>query len=368
MNSEAPETSLASEGLTRRQVLQFGLCGGVSSLLLGPDLVEARPLLSPQRIPHLQGISDIGSMIQGRGWAPKPGLVVSATSDTVYPMLAPGVNASIAQKMVNSIMMRLSGKGTPAKAWGSLFGPGDRVGILIDSVGAPRTRTRKETIGAVLTGLRAAGVNPNQTMIWCAKSGYLPRIGLPINTNRPGVKIFGADQMGWDFRVVLKMKSGLFGTKLPLSYIVTTLCTHIINIATLEDHPVIGARLCLAQQVISSLRGGNYLERRWGGVGISQVARWKIMRQRFVLHMVDGLAGACNGGLHTWHPQIIMAGTDPVALDRLAFGMIEDQRQKLGKPSITGTRRTPRYINNAAANGIGIANLTNIRHQQIRLK
>lgn len=368
-DSEAPVAeAILPQGLTRRQILQWGLASGVTTALLGSAEADARPYLSPQRIPNLQGISDIGSMVQGKGWSKKPGLVVSATSENVYPMLAPMVDAKRTQAMVDAIVMRLSGQASAAKAWGSLFGPGDRVGILIDEVGNANMRTRKETIYAVLRGLRAAGVNPNQTILWCGRASYLPRIGFRINTNRPGVKVCGADQMGWDKRAALKISRGLFGSKLPLSRIVTMLCSHIINIATLEDHPVIGARLCLAQQVLSSLRGGNLLERRWGGVGISQVAGWNVMRQRFVLHMIDGLAGSCNGGLHNWHPQLIMAGTDPVALDRLAFGIIENKRQQLGKPAITGTRRSPRYINNAAASGVGVANLTQIRHQQLRIK
>ncbi len=367
MSSKPPSTDNPSSTATRRQLLQWGLLGGAGAWLFPESEAEARPRLSQPSIPHLGGVSDIGSMVQGYGWRHN-GLVVSAHSDNAYPMIAASPNGAVVQKMVDAVMMKLSGQSTPDKAWGSMFGQGDRVGILIDERGNDRTKTRQATIQAVLAGLQSAGVSLNQTVIWCQFGRYLPLLGYKINLRNPGLKAVGADQVGYDRRYGLKIRQGLFGKTLGLSRIVTSLCTHIINIASLEDHPIIGARLSLAQQAIASLEGGQMLERRWGGVGIGTVAAWNIMRQRFVLHFIDGLAGAYNGGLNAWHPEMIFGGTDPVALDRIALGYIESERQNRGKTQISATRRSPIYINNAASNAVGIANLFRIRHQRIRIK
>lgn len=356
---------------TRRQLLcrglGVGILGALGTTIMPVSPSEARPRIKPGNIPDLSGISDVGSMVRGTGWN-HPGLVVSAQADGVYSMVSPSPNAALTQKMVDGIMMRLSGQSTAEKAWGSLFGPGDRVGILFDAIGNHRTRTRAEVIQSVLQGLKLAGVVPAQTVLWCMYSRSLPALGYSINLQGPGLKIVGADQVGHESNMGLKFKQGLFGTTLGLSRIVTRLCTHIINIATLEDHPILGASLCLAQQAISSLRGGQALERHWGGPHIGRIATWPILRQKFVLHFIDALAGGYDGGEHSWHPETILGGTDPVALDRIAFGMIESERQNAGKPLISGTARTPRYINDAASGGVGLANLLQIRHVRLRIQ
>lgn len=356
-----------SHGLTRRQVVQAGVGGVLGSLLWPGADSDARPRIKPSKVPDLSAIEDVGSMIQSTGWR-RPGQVVSVVSDSAFPLVSSAPNDAVVKTMVNTILMKLSGKATADKAWGSLFGPGDRVGILIDERGNGRTRTRKATIDAVLAGLQSAGVSPNQIILWSQYGRFLPHLGYALNIRGKGLKVAGADQVGFDKRHGIKSKRGMFGSVRGFSRIVTALCSHVINIATLEDHPIIGARLCLAQQAIASLQGGAFLERRWGGLGIAQIAGQPMLRQRFVLHFIDGLAGSYSGGAHAWHPEVILGGTDPVALDRIGFGLIESERQRGGKPLISGTRRTPRYINNAASIGLGVANLMRIRHQQIRLK
>lgn len=351
---------------TRRRLLRWGVLGGLGAVISPANSAEARPRVRPDQIPHLSGIADVGSMVRGFGWNHR-GLVVSAHADGVYSMVSPTPNASLTQKMLDSIMMRLSGESTAEKAWGSMFGPGDRVGVLFDELGNHRTRTRPAVIQAVLHGLKLAGVTPAQTVLWCMYSRSLPALGYTINVQGPGLKIIGADQIGYEKNIGLKFNQGLFGSTLGVSLIVSQLCTHVINIATLEDHPILGARLCLAQQAMSSLRSGQALERSWGGPHIGQIAAWNIMQQKFVLHFIDALAGGYDGGEHSWHPETILGGTDPVALDRIGFGMIESERQNAGKPLITGTARTPKYINDAAANGVGIADLLQIKHINLRI-
>jgi uncharacterized Fe-S center protein len=48
-----------------------------------------------------------------------------------------------------------------------------------------------------------------------------------------------------------------------------------------------------------------------------------------------------------------MVSTDPVALDSVAWKMIEDQRQKLGLKSLTAEEREPKWIASAAKAGLG---------------
>jgi hypothetical protein len=366
MSEHLPSHPLSSKQITRRRLLQWGLGSSLGMLL---PLTDAQADLPKQKIPHLKGIADIGSLVKGFGFS-RPGMVIEAKHPAVFSPGALAPNQLIVKKMLDAIIMRLSGTDQPNRAWGSFVGPGDRVGILIDAQGSELLRTRHAVISAVLEALKSAGVREHQTLLWTTYARDLPNMGYNLNTSGPGLKVAGADQMGYDSNHSLELPGGgLFGNKLQLSRIVSALCTHIINISTLEDHPVIGTRLCLAQQAISSVSNGPSLERQWGGEpGIGQIAVWPIMRQRFVLHIIDGLAGTFNGGLNVWHPQILLGATDPVALDSIGFSMIDAQRQSSGETAISGTNRTPRYINTAAINGVGINDTFRIKHQRINIK
>ncbi len=366
LTTKTIEEALSSE-LSRRSLLRGATIGALSSLFFGVEAWAKRPELPHQRLSHLQNIGDVGQMIRGQGFS-RTGYVVQVHHPSVYPNTVYPVNSTAVNQMMSVMMMKLTGKTNPKDAWGAFVGPGDRVGILVDAEGTIFSRNRIPVIAAVVAGLRSAGVRLNDITIWTNWSRYLPMLGFKLNWSRRGLRVVGADQIGYDKRYGYRLATGLFGSYTYLSKIVSSYATHIINIATLEDHPIIGCRLSLAQQVLGSYSGSRALERQWGGNKIGLIATQSILRQRFKLHIIDGLAGAYNGNAGAWNPQILLASTDPVALDRIGFSLIERKRLNTGLSQIATTRRSPIYLNTAAMNGLGIANLLKINYQQIHLR
>ena len=362
------EELLGISELDRRSFLWMGLAG-IAGLCL-PELAEAgmKPL-QRRKIANLSQIAPVGSMISGQGFR-KPGYVVEVEHASVFPKGTFKPNQNKVSKMVHALITRLVGLPNSKQAWSKFVGPGDKVGILIDAAGNTRTRTRREVLLAVIAGVHSTGVPLKDIIIWAENAVALPHLGFALNRSAGKMKVTGSNISGFDKRYRFGGGGGLFGGGGHyISNIVSRQCTHIINIATLEDDLILGCRLSLAQQALSSFSNPVALARKWGGAqGIGDIASFNIMKQKFILHIIDGLAGAYAGNSVPWHPQLLLGSTDPVALDRVAFGKIEAARRRRGLNQISGTRRSPRHINTAAIRGAGVANLSNIRYKRVSLK
>jgi hypothetical protein len=335
------------------------------SLLALPFLAFAQ--LPTRKLSFLKNLADVGSMLRGQGLS-RRGYVVDVRTQTAYPQGQAAPDTPTVSRMMATLLMKLTGRPTGQAAWATWFGPGDKVGVLIDPKGSGTARVHTATVAAVVGGLRAAGVQSNDIIVFSANAAELSGGGFPLNWSKQGVRFVGVDQLPVDNRHRFTLKAGFMGRTVPISSVIS-MCRYIINISPFMDHPVLGARLALANQVLVSFKQGNEFERHWGGaVGIGEIATWPLFRKKFVLHIIDGLTGTFDGQSTAWHPQIYLASTDPVALDRVAFGLIDSTRRENGLPIIYGTQRNPRYIDVAAMNHAGEGNNDKINHQIINLK
>ena len=82
---------------------------------------------------------------------------------------------------------------------------------------------------------------------------------------------------------------------------------------------------------------------------IPQVVSHPIIRQKFVLQIMDGIRGVYQGGPFsakhgnwTWEYNAIFFATDPVALDHVEWGIIDAKRQEEGLPPVAATGRRDR--------------------------
>ncbi|MCB9637934.1 MAG: DUF362 domain-containing protein [Myxococcales bacterium] len=336
----------------------------LATLLLGVGLAWAA--IPPRQIPSLSAIVDVGQMIRGQGLS-RRGYVVDVRSRRAFPPGNATPNPRLVSNMMATLIMQLTNRPNGQAAWGTWFGPGDKVGILVDAAGSPATRVQSTTVAAVVGGLRIAGVKSNDIIVWSKNGQDLVSAGLPLNWSNNGVRFVGANQLPFDGSTSFKMNSGFFGRSLPVTSLLAS-CRYIINIATLEDHPVLGFRLALANQVLGSFKNSEQFERHWGGaVGIGEIATWKIFRQKFILHIIDGLRGTYNGEAASWHAQVYLGSTDPVALDRVASGLIDMTRRRTGVNQISNSRRAPRYIDVAAMNNAGEGNAEKITHKIVQV-
>jgi uncharacterized Fe-S center protein len=63
----------------------------------------------------------------------------------------------------------------------------------------------------------------------------------------------------------------------------------------------------------------------------------------------------------------IYASTDPVALDRVGWKVIDDERKRRGGMTLEAAGRSPRYIERAAELGIGVYDWNDIELRQVTI-
>jgi uncharacterized protein (DUF362 family) len=75
------------------------------------------------------------------------------------------------------------------------------------------------------------------------------------------------------------------------------------------------------------------------GVFIPAVVNLKPIREKTVLHIVDGVKALYNGGpggnpKYVWEHATMYFGTDPVALDKTGLRVINAKRKEVGMPPV----------------------------------
>jgi hypothetical protein len=125
----------------------------------------------------------------------------------------------------------------------------------------------------------------------------------------------------------------------------------------------------------------------WCGTFIPAIVAMPRIRKKVVLHIGDGLIGTYDGGPGSWNPHFktweyrsLLFATDPVAMDRIGWEILDKKRVEAGLPKLAETgikatnpgfeqfdHRQPEHVLLAAQAGLGEANLAKIAHTQIKL-
>ena len=303
---------------------------------------------------------------------------------------------------VASLLSTLTGKSTAADAWKELgINPNDTVAIKINARGDPRTCTRREVIDAVTATLIAAGVSPDHITIYEKREVDMTKSGYPTKQESGKVQVraviasaasdipglgfdpaatpYFSPSMGELIYGDLKFQSSLIdgipapsssgtasGDKIPYwSYftkLITPKETKIINLGTMTSDPDLGIYGCCASLAIGSVDNSRRLlkpnadqDTTIGEILTSD----PLLKPKTVLHISDGLILKFAGGKdfdanYATTPGLLLASTDPVALDTLALARFEKMRLNPGVaiPPIPKIGNVP-HIAGAALVGAG---------------
>jgi hypothetical protein len=194
-----------------------------------------------------------------------------------------------------------------------------------------------------------------------------------------------------------------------LSVIVTKKIDKFISIPVLKDHRSSGVTLALKNfshglnnNVCRShiiWRGRPHADKggtlNQCGTFIPALASLEPIRQKAVLQILDGLVGTWEGGPHTgnktfatWQYKSLFFATDPVALDRVGWEIIDKKRAAEGWPGVAAMGldaktdvgmvkgkpypeqlhiRQPQHISLAETLGLGVFDMNKIEHRRIEL-
>lgn len=310
-------------------------------------------------------------------------------------------------------LMRLTGEKSETAAWRRFIEPEDVVGIKGCPVGRPHAIAHAETLSEVMRGLMLAGVQPQNILIFERYDNEL-RAGGYHKILPPGARIAsgspyyddiqlrtagysGTTIRGYDTKTFVAFPRRVPGAdaKNPahlrshLLQVVSHEVNKVINVCALKDHTAAGLTIALKNMshgFVNNVRRSHAGSNTTGDF-IPTVVCMPAIREKVVLHICDALWGVYDGGPGAWNPNFrswayrsLLFATDPVAMDRIGWTILDRKRRSAGLPPIAdcGKRaenpgheefahRQPDHVLRAGRKGLGEANLDRITRLSIKL-
>lgn len=292
------------------------------------------------------------------------------------------------RQMMHRGMMELTGAETPAEAWRVFFEPGDVVGIKLNPVGQPYVISAPEVVHEIVEGLKLAGVKPRDIVAYDRYKRQFLSAGfekwLPEDvrwtwaTDQPGP--LQLDMDGYDDAHYVEMplvlpKADPSNPHHRRSYVAKFLTKDVnkmVNLCLLKHHQSAGVTLALKNMshglVNNVSRSHSSSTLNTCGTFIPNIVDLPVIRQKVVLHILDGIQGAYHGGpgrkvgKYRWEHKTMYFATDPVALDKTGWRVIDAKRKEAGMPPVgeappdqdsTFYRMQPEHIEIAGVLGLG---------------
>jgi len=376
-------------------------CGGVSrrGFLAG---VAAIPALEGVKIVSAQEPA-AAKRIAGELGAPGPypGRVIEARNPA---MIKGGVkNREAIKQTLATGMKNLTGADDATGAWRSFFEPGDVVGIKVVPNGHPMAPTSHELVLEVIEGLKAAGVKTKDMFVYDRYRGEFMGAGyqniLPPDVKWGGLTPGGGQTdltfpdfkndpiCGYDRDEFVHMNLVHHGDdpkddrnyRSHLGLLITKRLNKMVMLPVLKDHGSAGVTGALKNMSHGSV---NNVARSHSTPGtntcnqfIPEVVSHPILRKKCVLQIMDGIRGIYQKGPFgnnpefAWEYNALLFATDPVAMDRVEWDIIDAKRKEKKLPPVAATGklgldplgtegfdiRQPQHITLAGNLGLGIA-------------
>ncbi len=296
------------------------------------------------------------------------------------------IDGARVRKELERGMAELTGEKDMGKAWAQFVGPKDVVGIKVNPIGEAILSTKPEVVDAVIEGLMAAGVPKANIVIWDRRLFQLEEAGFTA-ARFPGIRVLGTEMKGpngefYDDKGELWAKDNIDREALPyvadlemkydketLGYminegkesyftrIVTEKVTKIVNVPILKNAGAT-TTCCLKNLSYGALSNTSRLHKIWMK-SVAEPCAFPVLRDKVVLNIVDGLQACYDGGpganpKFIYDSNVLLFGTDPVAVDAVAHDIIVKERMARGVQQIDTAGRSA-FLELAAGLGLGVA-------------
>lgn len=240
-----------------------------------------------------------------------------------------------------------------------LFSPHDVVGIKVNTLAGPGLSTHPEIVAQMVTWLLTAGIRPGNIVVWDRSDRELVAAGYTLNRDGSRVRYQGTnDDYDWTPREW--GGGGSCFARLLVSEI-----TALINVGMLKDHDLSGISAGL-KNLYGVIHNPNKYHDSGCSPYLAQLAAHPLIKDKLRLTILDGLVAQCHGGparnpRWAWPYEGVLVSTDPVAIDAIAYRIIEARRREIGLPPLAQDGRAPQWIVAAEELGLGIARPEHIR-------
>lgn len=306
------------------------------------------------------------------------------------------------REMIHRGMMELTGADSPEEAWRYFFQPGDVVGIKLNPVGRPYVISDATVVREIIRGLNMAGIKNKDIVAYdrykkeflaAGFHKWLPQdVRWTYATDEVGR--FQLDMDGYDPDVYMELPlvlpeadpSNPHHRRSYVAKFLTREVNKMINLCVLKHHQSAGVTLALKNMshglVNNVSRSHSSSTLNACNIFIPAVVELPVIREKVVLHILDGVLGAYHGGpgskvgRYVWEHRTIYFATDPVALDKTGWKVIDAKRVQEGmKPIFEAPpdedsrfqHMQVEHIEIAGALGLGVFDDKKIEVKRIRL-
>ncbi len=244
----------------------------------------------------------------------------------------------------------------------SLFSADDVVGIKLNCLAGPPLSPSREFCSALVGLLNAAGVSSERIVFFERGERDLRKGGFSVGAPKAGPAYMGNDSPGAGYERELSI-SGQVGSC--LSRILTRRITALINVGVLKDHNLAGVGAGM-KNLFGLIHNPNKFHDHNCDPFVADVLAFPVIQKKLRLTLLDAITAQCQGGpgympAHAWPFNGMLASTDPVALDSIAWDLLESQRKAQGMPTLAVENRAPKWIRTAALRGLGTDDRSRIR-------
>jgi hypothetical protein len=308
------------------------------------------------------------------------------------------LNNAMIKDAIERGMMELTGEKDMKKAWAQFVSPEDVVGIKVNPIAGKLLSTKAEVVDVIIDRLLGAGVPKENIIIWDRRLFQLTDAGF-TQERFPGIKITGTEMKGpngeffdekselWSKDNIDRKSPAYFADiegkydKKTLPYminegkhsyftkIVTQRCTKIINVPILKNAGS-SVTLCFKNLSYGSLSNTSRLHKLWAK-SVAEPCAFPCLRDKVVLNIVDGLQGCYEGGpgadaKYIWDANLMLFGTDPVAVDAVGYEFILKERMKRGIQQLEN-KSARDYMKIAEGLGLGVGDRDKIKVKELNL-
>ncbi len=283
--------------------------------------------------------------VEGAGG--KSTVVIARDADLFGTSAKP--EASRVEKLLDRAVQTFYQSDDPVTPWKKLVRPGEVVGLKVNTIGGPGLSTHVVLVEAICERLQQAGVKANNIVVWDRTNREMDRVGYKLTNTGNGVRILGTDskEVGYEETV---SEFGVVKTR--LSKLLTRTCDCMINVPLPKDHDLAGVTMAL-----KNMYGVNHNPQDLHDNNccpyIADLNMIPAIKNKFRLVIADAMTACYEGGpmfrpQTTWRYNGLMVASDPVAIDRTAWHIIEKKRAEQGLKPLAEMGRPAKYLEVAA--------------------
>jgi uncharacterized protein (DUF362 family) len=251
------------------------------------------------------------------------------------------------QNLLDRAITAYTGRAKPMEAWKSIVPMDKVIGLKVNGLGSKGIATHPALTMAVAERLQQAGVKPGNILIFDQNAQFLAACGMTINTDPTRVRCIPSDVAGWEDE-----ESSFGVARIRITKIVTRECAMVINLPILKDHRMAGVTFAM-KNMYGVVDKPFTLHANNCNPGVADLNAIPVIRNKIRITIGDAISSVYDGGPgfrpeRLWYPNALIVGEDRVALDTIAWEMLERKRADEGLRTFEADGRPPRYIATAA--------------------